>query len=52
MSKKMASIERLRGECERIKRECTQLQVKESNGHEESKRLKDELHCSHEEISR
>ncbi|XP_078282588.1 CDK5 regulatory subunit-associated protein 2 isoform X3 [Rhinoraja longicauda] len=52
LSKKTASIERLRGECERIKRECTQLQVKASNGHEESRRLKDELHCGHEEISR
>ncbi|XP_032905294.1 myomegalin-like isoform X3 [Amblyraja radiata] len=52
LSKKMASIERLRGECERIMRECTQLQVKESNGHEESKQLKDELHRSHEEICR
>ncbi|XP_051893084.1 CDK5 regulatory subunit-associated protein 2 isoform X3 [Pristis pectinata] len=52
LSKKTASIERLRSECERVKRESTQLQLKVNNGHEESRKLKDELHCSREEISR
>ncbi|XP_072096447.1 CDK5 regulatory subunit-associated protein 2 isoform X1 [Mobula birostris] len=52
LSKKVASIERLRNECERVKRESTQLQLKVNNSHEENRQLKDELHYSREEISR
>ncbi|XP_069745454.1 CDK5 regulatory subunit-associated protein 2 isoform X2 [Narcine bancroftii] len=52
LSKKTASIDRLRSECERVKRESAQLQVTVNHGHEERRRLKDELHCSREEINR
>eukprot|EP00062_Callorhinchus_milii_P017176 gi/632969256/ref/XP_007900989.1/ PREDICTED: myomegalin-like isoform X3 [Callorhinchus milii] len=52
LSKRNVTIEHLRSECERVRREQGRLQAKASSGHEENKRLTDELHQSCDEINR